>query len=86
MAREIDRVGAALDDVAEDDVVDLCGVNAAALDGRGRGGDAEIRGGEVGEGAAQATKGRAGAREDDDVVVGEALLVMGAEVFRAPAS
>ena len=63
VAREIDRVGAALDDVAEDDFVDALVRHAAALDrGFGRRNDGEIGGGEVGQRAAEVAERRAGAR------------------------
>ena len=69
MTREIDRVGAGLNDVAEDDFVDPFGGHAAAADRRLGRDDGEIGGCKVGQRSAEIAERRAGAGEYDDVVV-----------------
>lgn len=69
MPGEVNRVAACLNDVAEHDIVDPFGRDAAAFDGRSCGCHGQIGGRQVGERAAEVAEGRACARDDHDVVV-----------------
>ena len=67
MAGEVDAVVAGLEHVPVDDVVDLLGRHAGALEGCLRGGDREVLRVDVLEGAALGAEGRADGGQEDDL-------------------
>jgi hypothetical protein len=69
VARVVDRVGARLEHIAEDRVVDVLRFHACALDRRLRGRDAEFRCSEVLERATKSAERRTDAGKKHDVAV-----------------
>ncbi len=69
MARQVDRIGRALDDVAEKDVVEGFGINTRPIDGRLRGDSAELRRRMVLQATAEGPKRRSHGRQEHDVPV-----------------